>query len=231
MYHQIVPKCFHMKISFNIYLGLTQVIYHEINDNSDTKLANKQISQVCKVENDGTLKCICFSTSELENEMIHNFTIYGKCNGDFNKVFEYYWEQQIQQSAITKGQDVSYNSVFNTVWKPTIKQCQSLLFNLKDKTVTLEEVEILYQIDNLSLQLSGLCKAMHKCYPELNESLPLPDNWVSQTVAHFALYHEITDIHPKCSEAVKVILKVKKSLKLEGDFKIIEDLAKLVRVY
>ena len=213
-----------------MYLDLTHVIHQEINDNSDIKLANKQICQVCKVEDDGTLNCICFSTSELEDEMIHNFSICGKCNGDFNRVFEYCWHHQMQQTPTTKGQDVSYNSVFNTVWKPTIKQCQSLLSKLKDKTVTLKEAEILYQIYNLCSQLSDLCKAMHQCYPELNKSLPLPDNWVSQTVAHIALYHEFAN-NPKCNEAASVILKVKESLKLEGDFKIIEHLAEYVSMY
>ena len=162
--------------------------------------------------------------------MIDNFSICGKCNGDFNKVFEYCWDQQIKQSAITKDQNVSYNSVFNTVWKPTIERCQSLLSKLKDKTITLQEAEILYQVDKLCLHLSVLCKAMHQCYPELSKSFSLSDNWVSQTVAHIAFYHEFS-INPKCIEAANVILKVKKSLKLEGDFKIIEDLAKHVSVY
>ena len=120
--------------------------------------------------------------------------------------------------------------MYEKVWKSTIKQCQLLLIKLKDKTVTLEEVEILYQVDNLSLHLSVLCKAMHQCYPNLSESLPLPEKWILQTLAHIALYYEIAS-NPKCAEAANVILKVKKSLMLEGDFKLVEDLAKLVCVY
>ena len=215
-------SCFINLISF--YLDLTQVICQEITDNGDNELYSKQICSVCKTEDDGTYKCTCFSTSELENEMINNFSICGKCNGDFNKVFEYCWYQQIKMSTITTVKDISYNCVYEQVWKPTIKHCQSLLSKLKDKTVTLEEVEILYQIDNLALHLSVLCKAMHQCYPNLSESLSLADKWVPQTLAHITLYHNIAN-NPKCAEAANVILKVKTSLKLKGDFKMIEDLA------
>ena len=213
-----------MNLKFLFYLDLTKVIYQEITDNSDNELYSKQICSVCKTEDDGTYKCTCFSTSELENEMIKNFSICGTCNGDFNKVFEYCWNQQKELSARTKDKDVSYDSVFEKVWKPTIERCQALLSKLKDKTVTLQEVEILYQMDNLSLHLSVLCKAMQQCYPNLSEPLSLPDKWVPQTIAHIALYHNIAN-NPKCAEAANVILKVKTSLKLKGDFKMIEDLA------
>ena len=214
----------------SFYLDLTKVICQEITDNGDNELYSKQIYNVCKVEDDGTYKCTCFSTSELENEMINNFSICGKCNDDFNTVFEYCWNQQKELSAITKDKDVSYDSVFKKVWKPTIEQCQALLAKLKNKTVTLEEVEILYQMDNLSLHLSVLCKAMHQCYPKLSESISLSDEWVPQTVAHIALYHNIAN-NPKCAEAANVILKVRTSLKLKGDFKMIEDLAVHVSIY
>ena len=211
---------------FFLCLDLTQVICQEIRDNSDDKLANKQISKVCKVEDDGSYKCICFSTSELKDEMIHNFSTCGKYDTNCNKVFEYCWDQQVQLSGIATVKDVSYDSVYKQVWKPTIVQCQTLLCKLKNKTVTLEEAESLYQIENFTLQLLALCIAIDKCYPISNDSL-LPNSWVSQTVAHIALYHEVAN-NPKCTQAAEVIIKIRTSLKLKGDFTIIEDLAKNV---
>ena len=210
------------------YLDLTQVICQEISDNSDDKLYSKHICNLCETEDDGSYKCICFSMSELKSEMLHNFSVCGKYNGDFNRVFEYCWDQKL--STITTVKDISFDSVYEKVWKPTIEQCQLLLSRLKDKSVTLEEVEILYKMQKFSSQLSVLCNAMHQCYPKHNESLTLDTSWVSQTVAHVALYHEIAN-NPKCKVAAKVILDVKASLKLEGDFKIIEDLAKHVCIY
>ena len=160
--------------------------------------------------------------------MLHNLILCGKHNGDFNKVFKYCWDQQL--SAVTTDKDITYDSVYEKVWKPAITKCQSLLSRLKDKSVTLEEVEILYKIQNFALQLSVLCKAMHQCYPNLSESLPLPDKWVQQIEAHITLYHEIAN-NPNCAEAATVILDIRQSLELEGDFKIIEDLAKNVCIY
>ena len=208
-----------------MYVDLVKVICQEVDDNSDNKLANKRICNVCEVEDDGSYKYICFSTSKLENEMIHNIFLCGKYNDGLNKVFEYCWNQQ--KSTIATIEDVSYDSVYKQVWKPTIEQCQTLLCRLKDKTITLEEAESLYQIENFSAQLSALCNALCHCYPKANESLLLPNNWVSHTIAHIALYHEIVD-NPKCTQAAEVIIEVRTSLKLEGDFKIIESLAKHV---
>ena len=132
-------------------------------------------------------------------------------------------------SAITTDQDVSFDSVFNKVWMPTIAKCQSLLCELKNKTITLNECEVLYSKGNFLLQLSALGNAMHQCYPDCKKSVPPSDQWASQTVHHIALYlDEIVNNSSKCTEAAGVILKVKESLKLEGDFQIIEDLAKNV---
>ena len=207
-------------------------MHQRISDNSDDKLYDKRICDVCEVEDSGgnkCYKCVCFSIPELDNGMIDNCIVCGKhANGTTNEVFKYCWDQQIELSAIRTVKDISFDSVFIKVWKPTISQCQLLLCSLKCKTVTLEEVEKLYQIDNFSSHLSALCNAMHHCYPESKESLTSPDEWVSQTVSHIALYLKIAN-NQKCTDAAKLILKVQAKLKLKGDFKIIKDLAKHVR--
>ena len=174
---------------------------------------------------------MCFASSEVDKEMIDNFIVCGKYNnnGAVNEVFQYCWDHQIELSDIMKIQDISYDVIFNKAWKPTILQCQSLLCSLKNKTVTLEEVEKLYPLDKFSLQLSALCTAMHHCYPESTQLFPPPQEWVPYTIAHIALYFEIVN-NPKCIDAANVVLKLQKSLKLEGDFKIVEDLAKHVRM-
>lgn len=207
-------------------------MHQKISDNSDDKLYDKRICDVCEVEDSGInkcYKCICFSIPDLDNEMIDNFIVCGKhTNGTINEIFKYCWDQQIELSVIRSVQDISFDSVFIKVWKPTISQCQLLLCSLQCKTVTLEEVEILYQIDNFSSHLSALCNAMHHCYPKSKESLTPPDQWVSQTVSHITLYLEIAN-NQKCTDAAKLILKVQTKLELKGDFKIIEDLSKHVR--
>ena len=152
-----------------------------------------------------------------------------KYNGILNKIFEYYWNQHKQLSAISSVTNAPFGFVYEQIWNPTISLCQSMLSQLKDKTITLEEVEILYQIENFSSHLWALCNAMHHCYPSSKESIPVPIIWIPQTVAHITLYHEIAN-NPKCSQAACVILKVKRSLQL-GNFKIIEDLAKHVCMY
>ena len=227
LYH-FVASLFCCFYAIFLCLDLIQVICQKISDNSDNKLYNRRICDVCEVDN-GSYKCVCFCIPDLENEMVNNFIVYGKhTNGTTNEVFKYCWDQQIKLSGISTVKDVSFDSVFIKVWKPTISQCQSLLCNLKDKTATLEEVEKLYQIDNFSSHLSELCNAIHRCYPKSKDSPTPPHEWVPLTVAHIALYLEIAN-NQKCTDAAELILKVQTKLKLEGDFKIIEDLAKHVR--
>ena len=234
---------------FVLYLDLTQVICQEISDNSDDKLYNKQIYTVCEDTGNDSYKCTCFSISKLEDEIIENLVVCGKHNDDFHRVFEYCWNQQIISSGIKNVKEVSFDSVYKLVWKKTIAQCQLLLFELNDNSVPLKEIESLYhlfipkdkmvtlnenerqcQLRLLSLQLSSLCNAMHYCYPSSQQLFPAPDEWVPQTVDYIALYIEIVN-DSKCTEAANLILKVKASLQLKGDFKIIESLTEHVRVF
>ena len=211
------------------YLDLVQIICERISDNSDDKLCSKLICDVCETEDNGSYKC--FSSYKVDKEMVDNFIVCGKYNnnGAVNEVFQYCWDHQIKLSAIGAVQDITFDVVFSKIWKPAIMLCQSLLCDLKNKTITLEKVEKLYQLDKFSLQISALCTAMHHCYPKSAQSFPPPQEWVPHTVAHIELYLEIVN-NPKCIDAAIVILKAQASLKLEGDFKIIEDLAKHVRI-
>ena len=231
-------------VVFILYLELTQVICNEIDDNSDNKLYDKQVSSVCKDLGNGNYECSCFpfSVSNVCDEMIQNFIICGKYNDGVNIVFEFYWKQQVNLSNIKMDKDVSFDSVYELVWEKTIVQCQQLLYNLNDKTVALKEIESLYQLfvpkdtnvatnenerlcqkDNLSLQLCALCDAMHRCYPNSRKLFPSPNEWIPQAVNDIVLYNEMV-VDFRCTKAANVIMKVKKSLKLEKDFKIIEDL-------
>ena len=234
-----------------MHLELTQDICNELDDNSDNKLYDKQVSSVCKDLGNENYECTCFpfSISNVQDEMIQKFIICGKCNDGVNMIFEYYWEQQLNSSNIKMVKDVSFDSVYELVWKETIVQCQQLLSKFNGKTITLKEIESLYQIfipkdtnaalnenerqcqkDNLSLQLCVLCDAMHHCYPNSRKLFPRPNEWIPQAVDDIVLYNEIV-ADSRCTKATNVIMKVKKSLKLEKEFKIIEHLQNRVSFY
>ena len=234
-----------------MHLELTQVICDEIDDNSDNKLYDKQISSVCKDLGNKNYECSCFpfSISNVQDEMIQNFIICGKYSDGLNIVFEYCWKQQVNSSNIKMVEDVSFDSVYTLVWEKTIAQCQQLLSNLNDRTIALKEIESLYQLfmpedtnaamnenerlcqkDNLSSQLCALCAAMHCCYPNSRKLFPSPNEWIPQAVNDIVLYNEMV-VDSRCTKATNVIMKVKKSLKLEKDFKIIEDLQDHVSSY
>ena len=233
---------------FVFYLELTQAICDEIDDNSDDKLHDKQVSSVCKDLGNKNYEysCFSFSISNVQDEMIQNFIICGRYNDGVNIVFEYYWKQQVNASNIKM---VKFDSVYKLVWQKTVLQCQQLLSNLNDRTIALKEIESLYQLfipkdtnaamnekerlcqkDNLSLQLCALCAAMHHCYPNSRKSFPSPNEWIPPTVNDIVLYNEMV-VDSRCTKAANVIMKVKKSLKLEKDFKIIEDLQDRVSSY
>ena len=240
---------------FVLCLELTQNICNEIDhnndDSSDDKFYDKQVSSVCEDLGNKNYECTYFpfSISNVQDEMIQNFIIFSKCNGGINVVLEYYWKQQVKSSSLTTVEDVCFDSMYELVWKETIGQCQQLLSELNDRTIKLKEIESLCQLfmlkgtnakmdenerqcqkDNLSLQLCALYNAMRHCYPNSTKLFPLPNEWIPQTVNDIILYNEMV-VDPSCTKAANLIMKVKKSLKLEKDFKIIKDIHNRVSFY
>jgi len=220
-------KPFPLTLLCLLHADLTQVLSKEIDDLSDDKLQAKQICDLCNDDDDdGNYKCICFSTNGLPNEMIEHCIIIGKYENTHNQLFDHVWQQQVDSFKKTDAanpNNISYSVVFDQVWIPTISCCKSLLSKLHNKSVTVTTIEELSQIENFADNLSSLCTVMLKCYPD-DVNVPPPQQWVPQLMVHISKFREISN-NPKCTEATTVILRVKNSLSLTGDFKIIECLA------
>ena len=125
--------------------------------------------------------------------------------------------------------EISFTNVYNEIWTPTIKQCSSLVCNLYRKSINLSEIVQLSKMENFSRQLSALSSALLHGYPAMMGGVTPPDQWVPQLMAHIALYQDISS-STKCIDAANVLLKMQKSLHLTGNFKLVENLTKIVSI-
>lgn len=212
---------------------MIQTLSKEISDHSDEKLQAKRVCDLCTNDDDGkgNYKCICFSTDNLPKEMIDHCIVIGKYENAHNQLFDHLWQLEadaFKKTDAAKPNNISYSVLFDQVWIPTVSSCKSLLNKLYNKSVTLAVIEEINQVENFEMHLSALCTAMLQCYPD-DVCVSPPQQWVPQRMAHFSKYQEISN-NLKCTEATNVILKVKSSLSLTGDFKIIEHLADCVSV-
>jgi len=184
---------------------------------------------LCTGDDATSYKCICFNTGKLTEEMINNCIEIGKWKANCNLLFERFWKQNADLLDKTTLNDENFFTlVHSKVWVPTVSCCKSLLIEFHDKSVTLEKVEEFTKIENFSEHLSVLCCALLRCYPDFKSVRP-SEEWIQSLMCHIEKYQNEIFNNVKCTNAANLILKMKKSLHLSGDFRIVENLSKNVR--
>ena len=182
--------------SFYQNTELTQEISKKLN----CSLRNTQICELLSPDN------------EIPPEMLDNFIVFG--GKEYRtKLFDLHWEQQ--KMRISKNGDITYNHIYENIWKPTISSCLLFLNGIYTKSLLLSDIKKL-SVQNLGKQLQLLCSAMHKCYPN-RLAFCKPFNWITGVVKHIEICQKFIN-NPKHIDAIEFCLKLKESLHLKGDF-------------
>ena len=184
---------------------------------------------MCAGDDATSYKCICFNTGELTEEMIENCIEIGKWKDNHNVLFECFWKQKADLlDKANLSDEIFFTVVHSEVWVPTVACCKSLLIGFYDKSVTLAKVEEFTKIERFFEHLSALCCALLQCYPDFTSVRP-SEEWIPSLMRHIELYkNEICD-NIKCTNAANLIIKMKNSLHLSGDFGIVENLVSTCR--
>lgn len=154
-------------------------------------------------------------------EMLENFIVFGEeCHSE---LFDSQWKRL---SADIKDADITFNCIYERIWKPTISNCLSFLNKVYTKSLSLSDVKKL-SIQNLARDLQHLCCAMYKCY-QSELSFCEPFNWVKDVVKHIGVYQKIVTNTSSHLSALKFCLRMKELLQLQEDFPDINDLLKCV---
>lgn len=138
---------------------------------------------------------------------------YAKILADDNKEEDDPDEDEMEDTTATA--DVIYDDIF----KPSIDEYRTIHASLKNCSITLEEVN----------QLFGAYKGKHN---DLSEELRVMSRvdkagdtqWIDSRVEQIVQYHEL---HLAVASA-QVIMKVKETLGLQGDFRVLETLTNIV---
>ena len=156
------------------------------------------------------LVCKFFSTENVPAELLRYLYIVGKKYP--NDIFETCWQQQSKSCANLH----TFQAVYEMVCIPVLTECQEILVSLEQGTMTLENVEMYFwrfESNKLKNNLQHLCQGIKECFPSNKQLLP-PRNWVSTVATNIQKYKKRSSY----VAAAKIVLMLKDSMKLTGDF-------------
>lgn len=146
-------------------------------------------------------------------------------------LFKVCWEKQAKHLAASEMEDVDPDqhdiadimatpeTIHDDIFQPCYVDYNNIYTSLKNNTITLEEVKLLFgdfkgKYEELAQDLDIMCR--------IDKSTD--KQWIHSRVQQIEQYHEL---HLAVASA-EIIMKVKRTLRLQGDFKVLETLAKVV---
>ena len=194
--------------------ALTKQLQEEYNADYDD-VAVKDLFTIETVDSSQPV-CIYFTVKDVPNELLECLYVMGnKCCND---LFDSCWREQCKQC----NNISSFKEVHEQVCKHVLNECKNILLTLEQKTMTLECVDKYFQELDLENNLKKLCQGIQQCLPD-TKVLPAKQ-WVHSAVVLIQDYKKINGY----INAATIVLELKKSMNLTGDFTVIETLAQLV---
>ena len=170
--------------------------------------------------NDYQLVSQFFSTENVPIKLLQYLYIVGKQYP--NDIFESCWRQQCKSCVDLD----TFQKVYEVVCIPVLTECKEVLVSLHQRTMTLENVMVYFlkfEPDELKNHLQHLCEGMRECFPS-DKQLVAPSSWVPGVVATIQVYKKMKrDI-----TTAMIVLKLKDSMKLTGDFAAVDTIVQLV---
>ena len=163
--------------------------------------------------------CIYFTVKDLPNELLECLYVMG--NKYRNDLFDSCWRKQCTQFNNLS----TFTEVHEKVCIHVLDECKEMLLSLEQKTMTLENMDKYFrkfQETDLENNLNKLCQGIQQCFPD-TEVLPAKQ-WVHGVVVLIQEYKKINGY----MDAVTIVLELKKSMNLTGDFTVIDTLAQQV---
>ena len=156
------------------------------------------------------LQCVYFTVKDIPHELLKYLYIMG--NKYRNDLFDICWRKQLQCSST----NLTFQEVYTNVCQPVLNDCEEILLSLQEKTITLENVDKYFQkfehISDMEDNLSKLCEGIQEYFP--GTRVLRAKRWVRDVVNHIQEYKRIYHYW----NVAMIILNLKESLKLHGDF-------------
>ena len=209
---------------FVIVIGsLTKKLFEELSkDHSDIPV--KELFVPVTTSSGSQLACKFFSTENVPTELLQHLYIIGKKHP--NDIFETCWRQQCKSCANLD----TFEGVHQMVCTPVLNECEEILVSLEQGTMTLENVEkyfsSFHETSELKSNLEKLCQGIRECFPN-HKQLRAPRSWVASVVTSIQEYKKLNGY----IAAARIVLQLKDSMKLNGDFTAVNTIVEQVAKY
>ena len=138
-----------------------------------------------------------------------------------NDLFESVWNKHCKQFNNLS----TFIEVLEKVCMPVLNECKIILTSLEQKTMTLENIDKYFrkfQENDLESNLFKLCQGIQQCFPETE--LKPAKQWLHDVVLLIQEYKKINSY----MNLATIVLELKQSMNLIGDFTVIDTLAQQV---
>ena len=213
----------HYCICSLLFIGsLTKKLFEELNKDHNN-IPVKELFVPVTTSSGSQLACKFFSTENVPNELLQHLYIIGKKYP--NDIFESCWRQQSKSYANLN----TFEGVHQMVCTPVFNECEQILVSLEQGTMTLENVEnyfsSFHETNELKNNLEKLCQGIRECFPN-HKHLRAPRSWVPSVVTSIQEYKKLNGY----TAAAKIVLQLKDSMKLNGDFTAVNTIVEQVNI-
>lgn len=194
----------------------------------DVKFESISIKSLCSTDgNEHSLVQLMEETSPLES-MLDDYICLAQTH--VSTIFDYVWNDKIKDISVESTLAVA--DIQTKLWEPVISICAELLMTLQQCTITLLVVDKYFSqykrnkeslLKNLTNLFYGLSMCKYHTGFEGEEGVQQIKKGVDLMQQYWSLY--------SYADAAQICLKLKEELQLEGDFQIVELLAKQVNIF
>lgn len=191
----------------------------------NTNFDNCNINKTCQLTTSSTesenfeVLC-CREAASLDPAFMNEFWIMTEeCE---SKIFSYLWYKILHQYQL---HGLELRDVAMSVWSPVFSQCEKLLVELKDYSISLTTVDQLFRgqpVSSITANIEQLYKGVRKC----KKSMEVEDfKWIKGVVERINQYWLLSGY----DDAAQAFLKIRDAFNLTGDFQLVENMSSQVR--
>ena len=180
----------------------------------------QKINKLCVTSSsDGSCNVVCFPDARPLDPCLDNFYVISSHYS--SDIFNRIWQETLKAIGQLLFTDVNVS-----LWRPALQSCVSLLAKLKAGDMTLLDIDQQFKriyFKRLSQLEHDLINLQHgvnviKCASASDS------NWIKKVVVNIGQYWDLCEYR----EAAEAFLKIRDTLKLTGDFAIVERVASKV---
>ena len=181
------------------------------------------IHHLCHSEPDGKCVVTCFSFADPLKPYLEPFKIMSSIYP--SDLFNKFWQDKLSELGQTKSL-VNFHDITDFVWRPVLIQCQMLLSELQTWKLKLQVVDLLFKEGchkkhkALLRDITNLFRAVHKC----QEVAEQDSEWIEDATNRISQYWELCNYH----EAAEAFIKIRSTLGLTGNFRLVQRVARKV---